>query len=151
MKFLLCIAALAATCPALAQGASEAILDYTDDFGSYLGGTFGWTFQATNALTVTSLGCFADVFTENPAVTIIQVGLWAPDGTLLASNSVTPSSPLFDQTRYESIPPILLATGKTYHLGVSYFGSQISLEIADPDYGGLVSTSVEIQLGSAAF
>ena len=65
MKFLLLIAALTATCTALAQEASEAILDYTDDLGAFVNVTVGWTFQTSTTLTVTSLGCFADVFVNN--------------------------------------------------------------------------------------
>src|ERR1039458_3182500 len=87
MKFLLLIAALTATCTALAQEASEAILDYTDDLGAFVNVTVGWTFQTSTTLTVTSLGCFADVFVNNPGLNAIQVGLWDHNGSLLASRS----------------------------------------------------------------
>jgi len=75
MKFLLSLAALAAACTALAQGPSEAILGYADSINGYANSTVGWTFQSTNALVVTGLGCFAKVLQDNPAVTSIQVGL----------------------------------------------------------------------------
>jgi hypothetical protein len=156
MKFLLLITALAATCTALAQEASEAILDYTDDLGAFANTTVGWTFQTTTTLTVTSLGCFADVFVNNPAVIAIQVGLWDHNGSLLASNSITPGSTLFDQTRYESINPVSLNSGQTYHLGAFYSGGSIGYDVADPALGGSVSTAAQVQLratavGSASF
>ena len=150
MKFLLAITALAATCTGFAQQDSEAILDYTASISAYVDTTAGWTFQTTNALTVTELGCFAKVFVDNPAVSAIQVGLWDYNGTLLASNSITPGSILFDQTRYESVTPVSLDLGQTYHLGVYYSGGSIGLDAAVAALGDSVSTSVEIQLGALA-
>ena len=82
MKFLLSLAALAVTCTALAQGTSEAILGYADSISGYADTTVGWTFQTTNAFTVTDLGCFAKVFSDNPTVTSVQVGLWDDSGAL---------------------------------------------------------------------
>ena len=150
MKFLLSIAALAVTWTALGQGTSEAILGYTDSISTFVNTTVGWTFQTSKLLTVTELGCFAKVFDDNPAVTAIQVGLWNQSGSLLASNSITPGSPLFDQTRYESITPVELDPGQVYHLGVYYSGGSIGLDIAGAAAGGLVSVSPEIQVGGAA-
>jgi hypothetical protein len=150
MKFLPLIAVLAATCPALAQQSSEAILDYTEDIAAYVNTTIGWTFQPTSTLTVTSLGCFVDVFANNPAVTAVQVGLWAHDGTLLASNSVTSSSTLFDQTRYEPITPVSLSPGQIYHLGVYYSGGFIDVDGADESFGGSISTSAKVQVRATA-
>jgi hypothetical protein len=151
MKFWLLIAALAATCPALAQETSEAILGYDPDGSSgYFSSTVGWAFQTTTALTVTELGCFADVFANNPAVSAIQIGLWASDGALLASNSITPSSTLFDQTRYESITPVSLNPGQTYYLGAYYSGGYLGFDVAAPSLGGSVSASPQIQLDGTA-
>ena len=150
MKFLLAIAALAATCTGFAQQDSEAILDYTASISAYVDTTVGWTFQTTNALTVTELGCFGNVFDDNPAVSAIQVGLWDHNGSLLASNSITPGSILFDQTRYESITPVSLDPGQTYHLGVYYSGGSIALDAAVVALGDSVSTAVEVQLGAWA-
>src|ERR1035437_7538576 len=101
MKKLLSLAMLAATWTAFAQGTFEAIQSYDYNITGSVNATAGWTFQTTNFLSVTSLGCFADVFVNNATVNSIQVGLWAPDGSLLASSTVTPSSTLFDQTRSE--------------------------------------------------
>ena len=45
---------------------------------------------------------------------------------------ITPASILFDQTRYESITPVALDPGQTYHLGVYYSGGGIGLDVAGP-------------------
>ena len=138
MKFLLSLAALTVTCNALAQRTSEAILSYADSISGYADTTVGWTFQTTNSFTVTDLGCFAKVFSDNPAITSVQVGLWDDSGLLLASNSITPSSMLFDETRYQPITQARFDPG-TYHLGVYPFGGGISLDVAGPSTGGSVS------------
>jgi len=150
MRFLLLMAALAATCTAFAQGASEAILGYGDNFSDFADTTVGWTFQTTQSLTVTELGCFNDLFVNDPAITALQVGLWAPDGSLLASNSVTPASTLFNLTRYAPITPVALAPGQTYHLGVYYPGGSIGIDVAGAVAGGSVSTAAAVQLGATA-
>jgi hypothetical protein len=150
MKLLLSITALAVTCTGLAQGTSEAILGYTDNLSAFVGTTVGWTFQTAKPLTVAELGCFAKVFDDNPTVTAIQVGLWNHSGSLLVSNSITPGSPLFDQTRYESITPVALEPGQTYHLGVYYSEGSIGLDVAGAAASGLLSVSPEIQVGGAA-
>jgi hypothetical protein len=150
MKLLLSIAALAATCSALAQGTSEAILGYTDNISAFIDTTAGWTFQTTQAVTMTELGCFAKVFNDNQTVTSVQVGLWDHSGSLLASTTITPASELFDLTRYESVTPVSLAPGQTYHLGVYYSGGGIGLDIAGAVAGGSVSTAAEVQLAATA-
>jgi len=150
MKYLLSIAAIALAGTGWVRGATEAIAGYTDSISGYVSGTVGWTFQATRALTVTELGCFADVFVNNPTVASIQVGLWSTNGTLLASNSVAAASPLFGQTRYESVAPVMLDPGQTYHLGVFYFANSIGVDVAGAVAGGSVSTAVGVQLGAMA-
>jgi hypothetical protein len=150
MKKLLSLAMLAATWTACAQGTFEAILSYDYIVSGSVDVTAGWTFQTTTPLTATSLGCFADVFVNNAMVSAIQVGLWAPDESLLASSTVTPSSTLFDQTRYESITPVLLNPGQLYHVGVFYAGGTLGLDVPGPATGGSVSPAPEIQLGGTA-
>jgi hypothetical protein len=150
MKLLLSIAALTATAAVFGQGISEAILGYTDNIGGLLNTTAGWTFQTTRVITVTELGCFASVFDQNASVATIQVGLWDHSGSLLAASSVTRSSNLFDQTRYESIPAVTLSPGQTYHLGVYYSGGRIAMNVAGVVAGGSISTSAEIALRGAA-
>ena len=141
---------LAATWTAFAQGTFEAIQSYDYNITGSVNATAGWTFQTTNFLSVTSLGCFADVFVNNATVNSIQVGLWAPDGSLLASSTVTPSSTLFDQTLYVSITPVTLNPGQLYHVGVFYAGGALGLDVPTPETGGSVSPAPEIQLGGTA-
>ena len=152
MKYLLSLVALAATCSGLAQGPSEAILGYdASSVAGYVDATVGWTFQTTNAEAVTWLGCFAKVFENNPQVASAQVGLWDDSGILLASNSISPASILFDQTYYASIVPVWLYPGQVYHLGVYYAGGSFGLEVAGPTIGGSVSASREILVDGIAF
>src|SRR5664279_1072867 len=130
MKFLLSLAALAVTCSGFAQGTS-AILSYSGGISSFGNDTTtGWTFRTATPVNVTALGCFAQVFIDNPSVPSVQVGLWNDSGgSPMASNSVTFSSPLTDQTRYESITPVLLDPGITYHIGIYYPGGSLGLGI----------------------
>ena len=150
MKYLLSLAALAATFTGLAQGPSEAILGFETSGVIGYAATLGWTFESTNAFAVTQLGCFTNVFADYPDATSVQVGLWNDSGLLLASNSITPSSSLVDQTRYESITPVALASGQVYHLGVSYPGGSLGLDVAGATVGGSVTADPEIQVDAVA-
>jgi hypothetical protein len=150
MKTLLSVAVLAATLSAYAQGTSQAILSYSNTISAFSPGTVGWTFQAKADLTVTELGCFAYIFNDNPTVTGIQVGLWSPGGLLLASNLVTPSSVLFDQTRYESIAPTSLSPGSVYSIGISALSGGLGLNVAGAAAEGTISSSASITLRGAA-
>jgi hypothetical protein len=152
MKILLAIAMLVLTCTAWAQGTSEAILGYTNNISVSVDGlTAGWTFQARTPVTVTELGCFVDMFALNAAVTTnFQVGLWAANGSLLASTNVTASSPLVGQARYQSLdpllPPVILTPGQIYRIGVYYARAPIFLDTAGVVAGEAIGTSPEIQL-----
>ena len=149
MKYLLSLALLTANWTACAQGTFEAIQTYDYNVSGAVSATAGWTFQTTTPLSVTSLGCFADVFVNNVMVSAIQVGLWDPNAVLLASSSVTPSSALFDLTRYESITPVVLLPGQRYHVGV-FAGATIGLDVPTPATGGSVTPAPEIQLYGTA-
>lgn len=152
MKFLLSLAALAVTCTGLAQGTSEAILSTSGGISSSGNDTTtGWTFRTTTPVNVTALGCFAQVFIDNPSVPFVQVGLWNDSGSLWASNSVAFSSPLTDQTRYASITPVLLNPGETYHIGIYYPGGGLGLGVVGAAVGGTISNSAAIQLRGTAF
>jgi hypothetical protein len=139
---------LAAAWTAGAQGTSEAILGYDANGYARLfsGRTAGWTFQVSTPITVTELGCLADFFPSNPTATQVEVGLWAPDGSLLASNSINPGSTLVDQSRYESIDPVALNTNLTYQIGVYFPDDTFGLDLALPIFGGSVALSPKILL-----
>jgi hypothetical protein len=119
LKFLASAALMAVGWQSSAQGTLEGIAHHDTPFSLVIGqnGTFGWRFQTTNTITLTGLGCFDELFINVPAITWVQVGLWREDGRLLASNSITPVSPLANQSRYEAVTPVTLSPGVTYHLG----------------------------------
>jgi hypothetical protein len=144
MRFLLAVVVLAAAWTAGAQGTSEAVLGFSNAGTALFNGAAGWTFQTTTTVTVTELGCLADFFPNNDA-TQIQVGLWGPGGSLLASNTITSTSSLTDQSRYESVAPVALNPGQTYSVGV-YYPAEFSLDGAGPSYGGSVTNSEDIIL-----
>lgn len=148
MKILLQLAALALVLTANAQGTTEAVLSYSNAIAGIFQGTVGWTFQTTAEITVTDLGAFTNVVASQ---TNIQVGLWDSSNNLLASNTITPSSTLSNQTRYASINPVLCVPGIVYHLGAFYpNASSISLNVVDPALDGTVALSPEIQLRGSA-
>src|SRR5215470_11768968 len=110
----ICLVSMALLFLASASKATEGILSYVGSDGGFVVGTAGWTFQPLTPISVTSLGCFDYILNAN-SQSPMSVGLWADNGTLLASNSVTASSPLVDQSRYEPITPVTLTPGLTYH------------------------------------
>src|SRR5437868_2947231 len=83
--------------------ASEAITSFNASVGGVVAGTAGWSFQPLAGIYVTSLGCLDNCLSMNSGP--LSVGLWASDGTLLASNLVSLGSPLVNQTYYEAITP----------------------------------------------
>jgi len=133
--------------------ASEGMLTFSASEGGYVFGTSGWTFQPLTSVSVTSLGVFDYIM--NPTgygQSPMSVGLWADDGTLLASNSVTATSPLVNLSRYEPITPVTLAAGLTYHLGAYFPSNGVTVLLAEtPGEGGSATMAPEIQLGTAIF
>ena len=154
MRVLLTTAALAVAWTAGAQGTSEfeAIRSHTNSIPvvTSVRSTAGWTFQPTNFITVFQLGCFNDVFLTNQNLTAIQVGLWTHGGSLLASNSVTSGSLLFDQTRYESVTPVALTPGQLYHIGAYSLDGEIGVEVCGQGVGGFVATDPGFAVGASA-
>src|SRR5436190_23695346 len=86
--------------------ASEGMVSFNPSAGGYVTGTSGWSFQPLTAISVTSLGGLDNALSMNTGP--FSIGLWASDGTLLASNLVSLSSPLVNQTHYEAITPVNL-------------------------------------------
>ena len=72
----------------------------------------GNTFTAFFGQTFNSLG-FIDVGSDGIAGSY-DVGLWDSSQTLLASATVTPSSPLINGFRYAAIPATTIPSGQTF-------------------------------------
>lgn len=158
VRTLLCLAILAITWMVRAQGSLEAMSGYvgtTSDsytpIESTVFGTIGWTFQPLTSISVTALGAF----TYNLPSGSTDVGLWSSDGTLLASSIITSDSTLVNQSRYESIAPVMLTPGLTYYLGeFSSSGAIQSVAVyptepSGPD--GYATMASEIELDDAAW
>jgi hypothetical protein len=152
MRFVLAILVLAAASTASAQGTFEGIVSHTSPpspVSTIVSGTAGWTFQPTTVMTVTDLGCFNDIFLNNGGISI-QVGLWTSGGLLLASNLITSASALINESRYESVTPVGLNAGQTYHIGAYSPGGSISVEVCGGGAGGTVSMGPDVSLGTTA-
>jgi len=113
------VVALAGPSPA---GASP-LLSVNNLTGQTLGNppfTLGWEFRVATPVMVTDLGVFDDSL--NGLFESHQVGLWAGDGTLLASTTVPSGTTgtLINQFRYSAISPIILAAGQSYRVGALY-------------------------------
>jgi Domain of unknown function (DUF4082)/PEP-CTERM motif len=150
MKILLSLALLAATWTVYAQGTTQAIVGYTNANSAFINSTVGWTFQPNTNVSVTDLGCFAKVFDDNQSVSSIEVGLWDSGGALLASNSVTATSPLVGETRYESITPVALLPNQVYNVGIFSPSGTIGIDVAGVAANGTIGVSPEITLRAAA-
>ncbi|HMP82427.1 MAG TPA: DUF4082 domain-containing protein [Verrucomicrobiota bacterium] len=117
---------------------------FVNGLGGYANGTVGWTFQTTTTVSVTALGCFD--YLLSPGQNTILVGLWAADGTLLASNAVTAASQVENYSRYEASGPVVLNPGQVYHIGASSATLPILFSAVSPEYGGYAVLSPEVQL-----
>jgi hypothetical protein len=151
MRLLASIVAAAAVWTAYGQGTFEAVEDYDPDnqTPALWDGTVGAAFGVTNDITVTALGCFD--YLLGPGQGAVEVGLWNSTGALLASNTITASSTLFNQSRYQAVTPVFLVPGQTYHLGAfPTNGTWSGLYIEAPSVGGSVVTAPEIVLGNSA-
>jgi hypothetical protein len=149
MKNLLLIAALAASYSAWAQGGLEAIPSYNQSaIAPPLSSTAGWTFETTTNLIALDLGCFTNVFLNNPSATKVEVGLWAQDGSLLASTDVTPASTPLNHSLYEAITPVFLSPGLIYYLGV--FSPPDGSLVLDASVAGDFSTTPDISVRGTA-
>jgi hypothetical protein len=131
-----------------AHAASEAMLNTSTLIVGYVVGTAGWTFQPQADISVTALGCFTNVLYVSSQP--ISVGLWASDGTLLASNSITSGSLLVDQTLYQSIAAVSLSLGQTYYIGAISSAGIIVGPALDGEHGS-ATMAPEIQLGLLAY
>lgn len=152
MKGLQLLALLGLTITAAAQSTYEAVYDSTNStVTTQVTGTGGWIFQATNGITVTSVGCLNSIVSD---LGTVLVGLWGGADQLLASNLITTSSMLVNQSRYESVEPVVLLPGQTFHLGIfstSAPGGVMTFNVVNvstnlPDLGGSASFASDIEL-----
>jgi hypothetical protein len=151
MKTLICLMALVTTLTANAQN-TEAFQDYDTGLFPIRGfftKTVGWSFQPLTDVSVTALGSFDYLVTDQEP---IAVGLWTADGTLLASSTITSGSTLVNQSRYEPIPVVQLSLDQTYFVGAYLLSGQyMNFYAIDPQDGaGSATMAPEIQLGAAA-
>jgi hypothetical protein len=148
MKFLLhslfFVCALTTT---KAQGTFEAIFDYVP--GQTVGtifGTGGWTFSPTSTITLTDLGCTTNAVADN-GPTEVDVGLWNSSGQLLGSAVIRGTNAPVNQTFYQSVTPVVLVAGQTYHLGAYSPTGSILLNILQNGNG--LTMASQVQLGIA--
>jgi len=146
---LLGVALFAGRRPASAQGTFEALESYsTDGTTREISGTLGWTFDPSTYITVTALGCFTNALDNNGQS--MEVGLWAADGSLLASNLITTISAAVGLSRYEPITPVFLNPGETYYLGAYSPSGFTSLETYIPGTTAPLVVAPDIMLGGLA-
>jgi hypothetical protein len=156
MKKSLSILLLAfAVSAAYSQGTLEAISGFSQgSISGPIGSVGGWTFTPIQGIQITALGCID----SSPNYTLVSdqgpitVGLWADDGTLLASSVIYTTNDLFNQTRYVSVTPFTLSAGQTYRLGAYAPSGIINLNVIGPppNFDGSVTLASLIQLGGSA-
>jgi hypothetical protein len=153
MRLVLSVFVLAAAWTVRAQGTFEAIVshDNPSPVVTSTSATAGWTFQPTDWMAVMDLGCFDDIFLNNETINSIQVGLWTSGGALLASNLITRTSPIENESRYEPlVDPVGLEVGQVYHIGAYSPDGSMSIEVCGPSLGGTLTVSTNLFLQAAA-
>ena len=149
MKAAFCSAIVLALVAVQGAQAKQAISHFTKGTGGYVTGTAGWSFQTLDPISVTSLGCFDYVLSNQNPVTI---GLWDSGGNLLASSTITLGSHEDNDARYETIPALSLAANSTYWIGAHSSDGFLLVNAAGPDdIGGSISLSSGLGLSKAAF
>jgi hypothetical protein len=129
------------------------MLDDHRSFVGYMHGTAGWAFRPQTKLSVTSLGYLAKYagWLAGWGDNSVSVGLWASDGSLLRSCSVTTNSSLVNNTLYEPIGAVLLLPGLTYYVGASGVPDGLTyVEVVLPSQGGYATMAPQVQLGVLA-
>ncbi|MHC4981316.1 MAG: hypothetical protein ACYTGT_20225, partial [Planctomycetota bacterium] len=101
-------------------------------YGGSTGDVVGFRFTSDIDQLVTDLGVL-----EDPSDGVLDadhmVGLWRnSDMALLASVTVTPTSPLIDGFRYEPIAPVLIEAGQGYTLGAMYTATDNDSYVSSP-------------------
>lgn len=148
MKALIFPILLATTLGASAQGTSEGATNYFTTFGGSVPGTAGYTFQTKEIITVTALGAFSYVLSNQTPVT---VGLWNDSGVLLGSASVALTNALSTAlAHYSSITPVALSPEQTYHIGAFSPNGALATGVSLPTDGGFLYLAPELILRGSA-
>lgn len=124
--FRLSLAALALTLMCGGPALATPVLTFdasTGSSGSNQGQSVGWQFDVLAPIVVTGLGWFDEG--GDGLVIGHTVGIWAPDGTLLASVAVPSGvgAALDGQFRTVSIPSLALGVGAGYIVGGENFSA----------------------------
>jgi hypothetical protein len=115
----------------LSSAAQAEVLFYSGGTARTDGGIVaGNTFTAFFGATFNSLG-FIDVGSDGLAGSY-QVGIWDSSQNLLASATVTPSSPLINGFRYAAIPATTIPSGQTFTIGALLPASPADAWIENP-------------------
>jgi hypothetical protein len=125
-KNLACLAVLGLILGSAVQANADPVLVFnegTGGSGANQNQSVGWQFNVVSSLTVTALGWFDQG--ANGLATSHMVGIWAPDGTLLASVLVPAGmvGTLDGQFRVISIPSLILPVGNGYIVGGQNFST----------------------------
>jgi hypothetical protein len=100
------------------------------------GQTFGWGFRVIDAITIDQLGLW-DAGADGLGVASVTTGLWAANGTLLASAVITDASEQVASASadgewlFEDIGTLVLAPG-SYVIGSQFFASVPTAQVGAP-------------------
>jgi hypothetical protein len=120
------------TCASLvcgnASAQQEAIsASFPGGYGGYIRNGAGFAFSPNITIGVAALGYSGEDIVNNP----YQVSLFDAGGNLLASQTVSTGSILYNGSYYNSISPVQLSAGATYYVGAEVALSGISLWLGD--------------------
>jgi len=133
------------------QGTFEAMSSYTiPAAGGAVSGTAGWAFQPTTTISVNSLGCLRYLIDGSSAQGAMEVGLWANNGTLLASTFIDTTNTAFNATLYAAISPVVLGAGNTYRVGIYSPSGTTLVNLVTQGVDGSGTFASDIQLLGAA-
>ncbi len=117
-------------------------------YGGSTGDVVGYRFTMNSAQSVQSLGVWnGDSLGGGGLDNDHQVGIWDDSQTLIASVTVTTSSPITGDFRYESITPVVLNPGTTYTIGALYTATDDDGYLSNPT----IVTNPEVNTVNAVF
>lgn len=136
-----CLAGMATAQPVVTSFSGGSAFDSYYGTPAPCGDVVGFRFTSDVDQMVTDLGCL-NADSSGQMDSPHQVGLWRnSDQALLAQATVTPSSPLVGQWRYEPVTPVLLQAGVQYTLGAMYASGDSDSYYSGPSSMGLFQIS----------